>query len=154
MTPKGYKFTDEQRETLRKSHLGQTAWNKGLRGCRRGHDPSMFICLPSGVFVCLMCKRDNGAKYRSKNQKAINQKHRVARYNMQADELRKMWLDQEGRCAICGDELSEDAFRIDHNHQTGKVRGLLCISCNTGIGLLQDSPEVLSSAAEYIKKHG
>jgi hypothetical protein len=73
---------------------------------------------------------------------------------MQADELRKMWLDQEGRCAICGDELSEDAFRIDHNHQTGKVRGLLCISCNTGIGLLQDSPEVLSSAAEYIKKHG
>ena len=40
---------------------------------------------------------------------------------------------------------------IDHNHKTGKVRGLLCGSCNTGIGLLKDSPDVLDAAIEYLQ---
>jgi hypothetical protein len=150
---KGHKLTDEQRETLSRSHMGQSAWNKGTGGCKRGHDPKLYICPPSGVCICLGCKRENGAKYRKQNQKSINLRGRVARYNMQADELRAMWIEQEGRCAICGDELSEDVFRIDHDHRTGKVRGLLCVSCNTGIGLLKDSQEVLLSAVQYLKEN-
>lgn len=55
-----------------------------------------------------------------------------------------------GRCAICG--LPEKA--IDHNHATGEVRGLLCGSCNTGLGFFRDSPKLLRKAAEYLKTWG
>jgi hypothetical protein len=42
---------------------------------------------------------------------------------------------------------------VDHDHETGEVRGLLCAPCNRGIGLLQDKIEVLESAAQYLKTH-
>ena len=46
-------------------------------------------------------------------------------------------------------ENNED--RIDHDHNTGKVRGLLCISCNTGVGLFKDSPVILTGAVRYLE---
>ena len=56
-----------------------------------------------------------------------------------------------GRCEICGaPPPAERRLSIDHDHQTGVVRGLLCNPCNMGIGLLQDSPEVLTAAAAYL----
>ena len=68
------------------------------------------------------------------------------------DELAKQ---QDYRCAICGtDTPSRARFSVDHNHKTKEVRGLLCNSCNMGIGLLQDSPKVLASAIEYLIEKG
>lgn len=58
---------------------------------------------------------------------------------------------QSGKCLIC---KSETKLVIDHNHNTGEVRGLLCNSCNTGIGLLKDNPKILESAIEYLNKFG
>jgi hypothetical protein len=153
MAPKGYKFTAEQRENVRKGHLGQTPWNKGLQGCKRGHDPSLYKMMPSGVPVCLQCKRENAAKYREKNREAIRLKNKVGRYKIEVEDCHEM-LDAQGwRCAICGTEIDLKSSRIDHDHDTGAVRGLLCASCNTGIGLMKDSPEVLMRAAEYIRKN-
>lgn len=57
---------------------------------------------------------------------------------------------QEGECAICHDTMVTP--HTDHNHQTGKVRGLLCPSCNLAIGKLGDDPNVLISAAAYLVK--
>jgi len=45
------------------------------------------------------------------------------------------------------------ALSVDHCHTTGKIRGLLCSGCNTGIGKLKDSPEILSKAIEYLNYH-
>lgn len=62
-------------------------------------------------------------------------------------------LEAQGNgCAICGRTPEEDGKRlaVDHDHENGKVRGLLCSWCNRGIGLLQDSPVLLRSAANYI----
>ena len=72
---------------------------------------------------------------------------------------------QDKRCAICGwrlcdsrprDEIVPSHLRklaADHDHETGKARGILCRQCNTGIGMLQDNPEILEGAAAYIRRY-
>jgi Autographiviridae endonuclease VII len=60
---------------------------------------------------------------------------------------------QNGRCAIC--KAAEPGgrtkyFMVDHDHETGQVRGLLCVRCNVGIGLFRDSPEVMISGIAYL----
>ena len=149
----GSKMTDEQREALSLAHMGQTAWNLGKGGCKRGHDSALYVCPPSGVYVCLGCKRENGFKYREKNRKEINLKNRVARYSIDINRFHGIYDAQEGNCAICKTEIDLENCRIDHSHITGEVRGILCVSCNTGIGLLKDSADVLMSAAEYLRKN-
>lgn len=153
MPRKGYKFTPEQRENLSKGHLGQKAWNTGTGGCKKGHDPSLYVQMPSGTYVCLGCKRENGAKYRAQNREIIRLKNRVGRYRISQEAYCLLLESQDGECAICRTKIDLDSCRIDHCHETGEVRGLLCVSCNTGIGLLKDSPEVLMSAARYLQKH-
>lgn len=54
-------------------------------------------------------------------------------------------------CRLCG---STTKVVVDHDHETGKVRGPLCSHCNTGIGLLQDNPALMRKAAEYVERHG
>lgn len=74
-----------------------------------------------------------------------------------ADYLR-FWEVQGGSCAICGDALThmldDDEYKsaIDHCHETGAVRGLLCTACNCSIGLMRDIPERLEAAAEYLRR--
>lgn len=55
---------------------------------------------------------------------------------------------QRDRCAICGDK--PDQLVVDHDHDTGVVRGLLCNACNTGIGMLGDNPQILRLARSYL----
>jgi hypothetical protein len=64
-------------------------------------------------------------------------------------------IEQEYKCAICGtprSELSQD-FAADHNHTTNEPRGLLCKSCNVGLGMFRDSISNLASAIEYLDKY-
>jgi hypothetical protein len=147
----GHTRTLEQREHMSAGHRGREPWNKGTGGCKKGHDPDLYVRMPSGVYVCLACKRENGAKYRAKNRERIRIKTRVGRYDITIDELDELWSKQSGCCAICGEALDTEKYRIDHDHTSGKVRGILCHSCNTGIGLLQDSPKILFNAMEYLK---
>lgn len=147
----GYKRTPEQRERMSSGHLGQEPWNKDLGGCKRGHDPSLYVRMPSGVYVCLGCKRENGAKYREKNKKHILIMNRIGRYGITMGEFKALWEKQKGFCAICEEVLDKNKYRIDHDHASGKVRGLLCSSCNAAIGLLKDSPEIISNAARYVE---
>lgn len=61
---------------------------------------------------------------------------------------------QDDRCAICRTEIPggrHGIFNIDHNHQTGEVRGLLCSKCNVGLGCFKDDLLVLESAIDYLK---
>jgi hypothetical protein len=80
-------------------------------------------------------------------------------YNLTAEDFNAMWCEQDGKCAICRHEMkprgrTKDAVAVDHNHDTGEVRGLLCRGCNHGIGNLKDDPEVLIRAAEYLTAKG
>lgn len=80
-------------------------------------------------------------------------------YRLNPDEFNELWAAQQGKCAICRVDMkpkgrSRDAVSVDHNHDTGAVRGLLCQGCNRGIGNLMDSPEVLEAAAKYLRERG
>ncbi len=69
-----------------------------------------------------------------------------------ASEIAKVFT---GRCIICGvDERNcSRKLNLDHDHKTGKFRGWLCGKCNTAIGLLNDSPELIFNVALYIENH-
>jgi hypothetical protein len=153
MTPKGHKLTKEQCERLSRAHIGQRAWNIGTGGCKKGHDPSSYILNSANIYVCVECRRENAAKYREKNKVSIHRKGRAARYKVSLDFIMALYVSQDKCCAICRTPIDFDNSRIDHSHVTGEVRGILCTSCNTGIGLLQDNPEILESAAEYIRRN-
>lgn len=81
------------------------------------------------------------------------------KYGLSWDDYEKMHLENNGRCEICESPLSlikspdtETAF-VDHDHATGKVRGLLCNPCNRGLGYFRDSRLHLSKALQYLDKH-
>lgn len=74
-------------------------------------------------------------------------------YGLSLDEYASMLQRQDGKCAICfGPPISPRPLAVDHDHATGKVRGLLCDRCNHGLGHFCDSPIRLSSAIAYLQK--
>ena len=77
------------------------------------------------------------------------------KYGIDLDIYNKMFQEQEGRCAICGRHQSDFklALAVDHCHETNKVRSLLCPNCNTGLGSLKDSKEMLLKAITYLERH-
>lgn len=74
------------------------------------------------------------------------------RYGLTPAEFEAMLVDQEGRCRLCMERLTKVTVRIDHDHQTGAVRGLLCHNCNLGLGYFRDDPHALDRAAAYLRR--
>lgn len=72
-------------------------------------------------------------------------------YGITPEQYDEMAVRQGGVCAICGDGPSpKRRLVVDHNHETGAVRGLLCANCNAGVGLLGDDPATLLRAVAYL----
>lgn len=76
-------------------------------------------------------------------------------YGLTPEQYREMFAVQDDRCKICKRHQSEfpKAFAVDHCHRTGKIRGLLCNSCNAGLGWFRDNVVALRAAAEYVEVH-
>lgn len=81
-----------------------------------------------------------------KRVKGTTQKRR----EISAEEYDKKFLEQEGKCAICGTQ--PNSLCIDHDHQTGQIRDLLCLTCNLALGLLKEDSERVRSFLKYIDK--
>jgi len=81
------------------------------------------------------------------------ERHKVKQYNLTPEEYLELKQSQDCKCKICGKEEKNNkkALAIDHCHTTGKVRGLLCDTCNRGIGYLKDDISILKKAIEYLK---
>ncbi len=97
-------------------------------------------------------KKKRKAKQREYNRKPG--RHIKNRYGISLAQYDEMLEAQEYGCAICGTTPEENGQRlaVDHDHETGKVRGLLCGGCNRGIGLFQDRIELLQSAIGYLSE--
>jgi len=76
-------------------------------------------------------------------------------YRITAEEYIALFIKQDRKCAICGKDQSELKRRlcVDHDHETGRVRGLLCHECNLGLGRFQDNAFLLLQAANYMKEN-
>jgi hypothetical protein len=73
------------------------------------------------------------------------------RYGLSQHQYREMLSKQQGLCAICGDLMKK--INVDHDHKTGKVRGLLCFTCNSMLGCSKDNQNLLSAGVAYLQKH-
>jgi len=83
-------------------------------------------------------------------QNVMNRRKRL--YGVNSDDYYDLLEKQKYKCAICGRHKDEFKFSlcVDHDHKTGKVRGLLCHGCNVGIGRMEDNIESLKNAINYL----
>lgn len=78
----------------------------------------------------------------------------LSRAGMTLERYNQLMDEQKGLCAICGGPpINKFRLSADHNHLTGKHRGLLCVKCNSGLGQFGDNPVLLIKAAAYLEKH-
>lgn len=84
----------------------------------------------------------------------VRRHHLKTRFGLTVEEYDRMWEVQDGRCAVCPREL-ESGYKthVDHDHETGTVRGLLCMQCNTSLGKLKEDEEIVRNLLSYIQKH-
>jgi len=114
--------------------------------------------------ICKKCKTDDVSKWREKNREKYNsdmrlytaknyQRLRMQRYKITPEIHANMMSEQKGVCAVCCNiQRGRRPLVIDHNHATGKVRGLLCYGCNRALHVLETS-DLLSKAQAYLLKH-
>jgi hypothetical protein len=76
-----------------------------------------------------------------------------AQYDLSPEDVNIMLHAQDEKCAICGRNISDGSFVIDHSHASGRVRGLLCSQDNIFIGLAREDTATLNAAVQYLKIH-
>lgn len=99
---------------------------------------------------CRSCvKEEDAVRYRDEVQETLF----LRRYGITLDDYAQMLKRQGGKCALCATDTPSGRwgrFVVDHCHTTGRVRGLLCNSCNVALGRLGDSPESIQRALAYV----
>lgn len=85
----------------------------------------------------------------------IREQNLKKRFNMTNEEYEEMLASQNGLCAICHQKNSKEGERlaIDHDHETGEVRALLCYNCNTLLGHCKENTQILANALSYLLKY-
>ena len=92
--------------------------------------------------------------WRDGNKDKVLNKRYKERYGITLNEYEEMLSKQDGKCAVClvdGKATKQKKLVVDHNHSTGSIRGLLCHSCNCGLGLFKDREELLNKAINYLR---
>lgn len=111
------------------------------RKCPCGAEPHNSRGIPR----CRACRKES--------QETLARERSLRPYGITVNDYDAMLERQGGRCAICGTAdpgRSSDVFAVDHCHETGQVRGLLCYKCNTGLGMFRDDPRQLVTALQYL----
>ncbi|WP_127503488.1 endonuclease VII domain-containing protein [Actinoplanes solisilvae] len=97
---------------------------------------------------CKPCHNARGVESRTRLHGSTREYHLRHRYGIGQAEFDEMLLMQGGLCAICE---ADDPQHVDHDHRTGRVRGILCFNCNGGLGQFRDNPVFLAGAITYLK---
>ena len=150
--------------------------SKTCNQCNQLKDISLFHKKKSGKFgvkaQCISCCNEWQASHYRKPE---NKKKRIVRqsspeyqlyirsfrlkrnFGLSPEDYDKMLIAQGGVCKTCGTDKPGGSkgiyFHVDHCHKTNKVRGLLCSSCNSALGMVNDSIDTLSNLIEYLNEH-
>jgi hypothetical protein len=93
--------------------------------------------------------------HNANRRREIRERHLKRTFGITLVDFDAMLAAQSGGCAICGRQAPENtSLHVDHDHETGVVRGLLCFTCNGALGMLGESDEFLSRAADYVTSGG
>ena len=98
----------------------------------------------------LQYQREYNWQHKAERQ-AGNRRWQLRNYGLTVAQFRAILNAQENKCAICGLPLQKTI--IDHNHATGKVRGILCQTCNSGLGCFKDETTIIRKAIDYLNFH-
>ena len=89
-------------------------------------------------------------EHKEQKRKVSRSSHLKRKYNLTPAEFERMVALQDNKCAVCGDMFTGMPY-VDHDHITGRVRGLLCIHCNTMIGHARDNSNILLNGIRYLE---
>lgn len=106
--------------------------------------------------ICHACTDERFKKRRAANPQRYSRMIRdqaiKLKYGLSREEFEALLIDQNYRCMVCETKLTLATTHVDHDHQTNRVRGLLCFNCNVAIGHLRDDSRLLDRAAAYIRR--
>lgn len=104
---------------------------------------------------CHDCLKESRRKYREANPALHKARHWKNRYGIALDEYEAMVAQANGVCPVCKEPPPSPfkGFDVDHDHETGKIRGLLCRPCNLALGGARDDPAILRALADYVEHH-
>lgn len=101
--------------------------------------------------------REKLVAWRKRNRAKLVDNQRKHLYGLDRSEIDRIAVAQDGSCAVCGEVFDEANPKrracVDHDHETGAIRGLLCRKCNAGLGMLRDRSDLLRAAADYLERH-
>lgn len=123
--------------------------NSCCRDCRSEYDKTRYRKDPK-KFIADACA------WRKRNPDRVTRNLLWREYRMTVEEYAAMLSAQGGVCASCEGAAKgrwKSRLHVDHDHSTGKVRGLLCQNCNIALGQLKDSVSTIEKLLEYMKKH-
>jgi hypothetical protein len=109
--------------------------------------------------ACKQCQRERmNAYYKTPHGRKMKQEKSWLEnglIGMTVERYEAMLVKQDGGCSICKKTVNKNGTRlcVDHDHETGLIRGLLCHDCNTSLGKLDDSLDLLYKAVEYLEEH-
>lgn len=105
--------------------------------------------------ACKNCASIRSSKWKKENKYRTRIHQIKTSFGITENEWKKMYEEQNYRCAICykTEEENGKLFSVDHDHKTGKVRGLLCSECNQGLGKFKDQIAFLKRAIRYLRKN-
>lgn len=117
--------------------------------CRKTMNPEQFNTQKnrSLTSTCIQCQAE---VYRTKHASKNNATRRLRRYGVDEATYARMLETQDHRCFVCRELV---ALNVDHDHETGKVRDLLCTPCNLALGYVNDDPSLLRRLASYVESH-
>lgn len=123
---------------------------KGVRSCRKCRSSYSHISHKKNPELQRAASRRWWAKKLAENPNFRREIELKFEYDMTLDEFNQKRESQKNCCAICNRLMDKPC--VDHDHDTGKVRDLLCKNCNCALGLLQDDVLIVAKAAEYLKR--
>lgn len=98
-------------------------------------------------------KRESDRVAYARNKERMRDARLRSTFGISSDDYAAMLANQGGTCAICHEVCaSTRGLAVDHDHKTGRVRGLLCMNCNNGLGHFKDDPTLFAAAAEYLRR--
>lgn len=145
----------------------ESATVTALFSVRKCNGCGMTKCLGThfwkGQTLCIECSKERQKnRWNSRSPQRRLEQHLKYKYSLTINQLTDALNRQNGGCAICEAKLPDllvynnrkRGYAIDHNHETGEFRGVLCLNCNSMLGMSKDSPEILDKASAYLKNRG
>jgi hypothetical protein len=116
-----------------------------------------------GQYSCIPCTKEKQKnRWASRSPKKRLHQHLKYKYGVTEEKLMETLDKQENACAICREALPDllvyenrrRGYAIDHNHNSGEFRGVLCTNCNTLLGMAKDNKDILFAAINYLEANG